>query len=64
MTIIDCCKPDGTFLDCCTLGDNDPGAMLRRESKRHGAVRLSVRVVGDVETVAPMDEFIEWMMNA
>ena len=62
-TIIDCHKPDGEFLDCCTLGDNDPGAMLRRESKRHGAVRLSVRVVGDVETVAPMDEFIEWMMN-
>ena len=62
-TIIDCHTTDGEFLDCCTLGDNDPGAMLRRESKRHGAVRLSVRVVGDVETVAPMDEFIEWMMN-
>lgn len=61
VTIIDCHTTDGEFLDCCTLGDNDPGAMLRRESHKHGAVVLSVRVGDEMKTVAPMDEFIEWM---
>ena len=63
MTIIDCCKPDGTFLDCCTLGDNDPGAMLRRESKRHGAVWLSVRVVEVEKTVDRETDFADWIMT-
>ena len=63
MTIIDCCKPDGTFLDCCTLGVNDAGAMLRRESRKHGAVRLSVRVGEDVETVNKETDFADWIMT-
>ena len=62
-TIIDCHTTDGEFLDCCTLGVNDAGAMLRRESRKHGAVVLSVRVGEDVKAVAAMDEFVEWMMN-
>ena len=63
MTIIDCCKPDGTFLDCCTLGVNDAGAMLRRESRKHGAVCLSVRVVGEVEAVDRESDFADWIMS-
>ena len=62
-TIIDCHTTDGTFLDCCTLGDNDPGAMLRRESKRHGAVWLSVRVVEVEKTVDRETDFADWIMT-
>ena len=61
MTIIDCHTATGDFLDCCTLGVNDAGAMLRRESRKHGAVVLSVRAVEVEPTLAPMDDFIEWM---
>ena len=63
VTIIDCHTADGTFLDCCTLGDNDPGAMLRRESKRHGAVWLSVRVVEVEKTVDRETDFADWIMT-
>ena len=61
--IIDCHTTDGEFLDCCTLGVNDAGAMLRRESKRHGAVVLSVRVVEDEKAVDRDADFADWIMS-